>query len=145
MTSFVFIITDIIITVSIKCENTPCCIRLQCFYFQNRFYFNATLNWNEDHWLLPYFINHVCTMVNCLYQHFPHIKIMPMFVILGSICLSCLSDRAAVTVAAAVASTSSWKWRTMMLSKQYIHGVLHRLFPLYKYETYIVKKSQLAT
>ena len=145
MTSFVFIITDIIITVSIKWENTPCCIRLQCFYFQNRFYFNASLNWNEDHWLLPSLINHVCTMVSCLYQHFPHIKIMLMFVILGSICLSCLSDMAAVTVTPAVASTTSWKWRTMMLSKQYIHGVLHRLFPLYKYETYIAKKYQLTT
>jgi hypothetical protein len=102
-------------------KNTCSRIRLQCFCFPNRFYYNASLNWNEDHLLLPSLISHVCTMVNCLYQHFPPHKMMPMFFILGSICLS-LSDMAAATVAPAAASTTSWKWRTIILDKQQIQG-----------------------
>ena len=61
---------------------------------------------------------------------------------LGSICLS-LSDMAAATVASTAASTTSWKWRTLMLNKQHMHGVLHRLFPLYKYETYTISAGYL--
>jgi hypothetical protein len=76
------------------------------------------------HYLLKWcaFLDQPCVYHGKLYiSTFPPHKMMPMFFILGSICLS-LSDMAAATVAPAAASTTSWKWRTIILDKQQIQG-----------------------
>jgi hypothetical protein len=50
----------------------------------------------------------------------PH-KMIPMFFMLGSICLD-LSDMAAANVATVAASITSWKKRTIIFNKQHIQG-----------------------